>query len=135
MYNFNVCCLLQAQEAHGGSQTQLEVLRDLTSLLSEPSMQWGRLVVVSGGDHVVSFLRSAAGFDTFLVAVNVGDADEVVNLRRGSDDVPAEGMIRASTKNFLGEGRADAFEVGTSVALGSVKLHAGEGVVVAWPPQ
>ena len=124
--------LIQAQQAHGGSHTQLEVVQDVSALLSEQAMLFGKLQVLPGSENVVCFIRHAPGFDTFLVAINVGANDDVINLR-GADDVPEEGVIRATTKNF-GEGRADEFAIGTMVPLGSVKLHSGEGIVVAWPP-
>ena len=97
-------------------------------------MLFGKLEPLSGSDHIVSFMRRAPGFDAFLVAVNVGNADDVINLRQNGD-VAEMGMVVASTKNFEGEGRANDFRVGTEVPLESVKLHVGEGIVVSWPPQ
>ena len=132
-FNASCWCDLQSQEAHGSGETTLTVFRQLAALRSEPSMQWGDFRDLTNDDaHLLVYERSAEGFDTFLVAINLGGSGRSVNLRKKGENIPAYGFIVATTSNFASHGRADAFQLGTHVPLENVYLDADEGIVVGW---
>lgn len=95
-------------------------------------MQWGEFTDLTRHDDMLVYTRSAEGFDTFLVAINVGESgNRAVDLQLTSS-VPAYGFIVASTDNFQPHSRAKAFELGTQIPLDNVNLARGEGIVVGW---
>lgn len=81
-------------------------------------------------------MRQADGFDGYLVAVNLGPKPSTVDFKAeaGSLPLPATGEVVATTGNFEGPGRSDAFKLGTTVEMNSVYLEAGEGIILSWLP-
>lgn len=123
---------VKTQQAHGSGLTNMAVFTELSALRSEPSMQWGAYKDLTQGDTVMVYRREAEGFDTFLVALNLGVENVAADLKL-HEKVPRDAYIVASTRNFAGEGREGAYEPGTHVPLDNIKLHPGEGIVVGWP--
>jgi len=126
---------VKAQLAHGIETSHIEVVMNIAKLKSEPSIQWGEFVKIDlQSDSVFAFVRQAIGFDGYLVVVNYGPDDDVVDLSSNAPThVPGQGTIVATTLNFDSHVRAEDFKVGTSVQLDNIHLRKGEGVVFNWP--
>ena len=84
-------------------------------------------------------MRQAEGFDGYLVAVNLGPNPSTVNfntdaLADGRLPLPSTGEVVATTGNFAGAGRSEAFKLGTTVEMSRVYLKPGEGIILSWSP-
>jgi len=115
------------------------VFASVSKLRQEPSFQWGKFHPAKTG-NVYFYVRQAEGFDGYLVAMNFGPKPSTVSFDEESADggrlpLPASGRVVATTGNFEGAGRSDAFKLDTTVEMSSVYLEPGEGVILSWPPQ
>lgn len=84
-------------------------------------------------EDIYSFVRAADGFEGFLVAMNFGKEQTVVNFRKDhSDIIPATGSVVEHTANF-NPIAAEDFQIGREMELDRILLQPGEGVVFKWP--
>lgn len=121
--------------AHGSGITSLEVYQEVSVLREEPSFSWGSYKEAVADDEIFSFVRSANGFDGYLVAINFGKYATVADFRDAHKNIiPEKGTIVANTANFDTPSRARDFKKGQEVPLHSILLKPGEGVVFKWAP-
>ena len=125
--------------AHGSGVSAISVFSNVAKLRQEPSFQWGEFHPARSG-NVYFYARQAEGFDGYLVAVNLGPSPSTVNFNGdaavgGTLPLPSSGKVVATTGNFAGAGRSDAFKHGTTVEMTSVYLKPGEGIILSWPPE
>jgi len=130
---------LQAQLAHGSGVSAISVFSSIAKLRQEPSFQWGDFHPARSG-NVLFYIRQAEGFDGYLVAVNLGPSPSTVSFNAdatvgGRLPLPGSGKVVATTGNFAGAGRSEAFKQGTTVEMSSVYVEPGEGIVLSWPPE
>ena len=105
--------------------------REASALREEPSFSWGSYKQAVANDNIFSFVRSADGFEGYLVAINFGKNVAVTDFHAAhKTTIPAKGIIVAHTANF---GHAD-FKKDLEVALDNILLNPGEGVVFKWAP-
>ena len=126
---------MQIQMAHGAGVTNVDVFRSVVELRRQPSFQWGDFYP-GADDDVFYFVRQApGGHPGFLVAINLGPASAAVDFIGGQTTaglVPAIATVAATTGNFEPAGREQDYAIDAEVALSSVYLQAGEGVVFRW---
>jgi len=120
--------------AHGSGVSPISVFASVSKLRQEPSFQWGEFYPSVSG-NVYFYVRQAEGFDGYLVAINLGPNPSTVNFNSGGLPLPGSGKVVATTGNFAGAGRSDAFKLDTTVEMNSVYLEPGEGIVLSWPPE
>lgn len=125
--------------AHGSGVSAISVFASVSELRQEPSFQWGKFYPAISG-NVYFYVRQAEGFDGYLVAINLGPNPSTVNFNAeapvgGTLPMPGSGKVVATTGNFAGAGRSDAFKHGTTVEMSSVYLEPGEGIILSWPPE
>jgi len=85
-------------------------------------------------------VRQAEGFGGYLVSVNLGPKPSTVSFDAqapvgGTLPLPSSGKVVATTGNFVGAGRSDAFKLGTTVEMSGVYLEPGEGIILSWLPE
>ena len=115
--------------AHGGGITTLEVYQEASALREEPSFSWGSYKEAVANDNMYSFVRSADGFDGYLVAINFGKAETTTDFHSAHKKIiPQKGVVVANSANF---DNAD-FKKGTEVTLDNILLKPGEAVVFKW---
>jgi len=124
--------------AHGSGISAISVFAGVSKLRQEPSFQWGEFHPAISG-NVYFYVRQAEGFDGYLVAINLGSSPSTVNFDAdapvgGRLPLPSSGKVVATTGNFAGAGRSDAFKLDTTVEMSSVYLEPGEGIILSWPP-
>lgn len=125
--------------AHGSGVSALSVFASVSELRQNPSFQWGEFHHAVSG-NVYFYVRQAEGFDGYLVAINLGPKPSTVNFNAeapvgGKLPVPADGKVVATTGNFAGAGRSEAFKLDTIVKMSSVYVEPGEGIILSWPPE
>lgn len=123
--------------AHGSGVSAISVFAGLSKLRQEPSFQWGKFSHAQSG-NIYFYVRQAEGFEGYLVAVNLGPKPSTVSFEDpvgGTLPLPGSGKVVATTGNFAGAGRSDAFKLGTTVEMSSVYLKPGEGIVLSWSPE
>lgn len=130
---------VEAQLAHGSGVSAISVFADVSKLRQEPSFQWGKFSHAQSG-NIYFFVRQAEGFEGYLVAINLGLKPSTVSFKAeapvgGTLPLPGSGKVAATTGNFAGAGRSDAFELGTIVEMSSVYLEPGEGIILSWSPE
>jgi len=124
--------------AHGSGVNAISVFAGVSKLRQEPSFQWGEFSHAVSG-NIYFYVRQAEGFDGYLVAINVGLRPSTVSFKEaqvgGTLPLPSSGRVVATTGNFMGAGRSDAFELGTTVDMSGVYLEPGEGIILSWSPE
>jgi hypothetical protein len=110
----------------------------VASLRRQPSFQWGDFYP-GADDDIFYFVRQAAGFPGFLVAVNLGPLSAAVDFVGGKSTaglVPDVATVAATTANFAtaatANGREDEYQINATVTMTNVYLRPGEGVVFRW---
>lgn len=130
---------VEAQLAHGSGVSALSVFAGVSKLREEPSFQWGEFYAAKSG-NIYYYVRQAERFDGYLVAINLGPNPSTVDFTAdapvgGRLPLPSSGEVVATTGNFAGAGRSDAFKLGTAVEMSGVYLEPGEGIILSWPPE
>jgi len=125
--------------AHGSGVSAISVFAGVSKLHQEPSFQWGKFSHAQSG-NVYFYVRQAEGFDGYLVAINLGPKPSTVSFNKeapvgGTLPLPSSGKVVATTGNFAGAGRSDAFKLDTTVEMSGVYLEPGEGIILSWVPE
>ena len=126
---------VQVELAHGAGVTTLEVYQQVSALRKEPSFSWGTYKEALTDNNIFSFVRSADGFDGYLVALNFGIEPAVADFHDAHKNIiPEKGTTVANTGNFDSHTRAEDFRKDQVVTLNNILLKPGEGVVFKWGP-
>lgn len=105
----------------------LKAFTDLNLLRSNFSFQWGKFVPSFTNKNIISFLRMAKGFPSFLVVVNLGPHKHTIHFSSFIEDVSLD---RAEVV-YHSLPEQPKFKVGVTVNLNTapVTLHQHEAIV------
>ncbi|XP_050405230.2 alpha-glucosidase isoform X1 [Patella vulgata] len=107
--------------------TPLKVYRALATLRQEPAFLYGSFDFRYTDDNVISYVRSASGYSSYLVVINVGTETGTIDFKTPYDY--HEGTVKVSTGNFDHED----YTLDSTIKLDKIILQPAEGLVILLP--
>ena len=124
---FNMKKQLKSRKSH------LRIYKDLAKLRQEPSFLTGMFKFALINKEIFSFIRHEKGYNGYLVAMNLGDRDLLVNFHY-SDMLPK----RAEVAYFFASSHEDneklesRFRPGTFISTKKVPLKAKSVIILSF---
>lgn len=113
--------------------SHLDVFKKLAKIRQEPSFQTGIFKFAMINKEIFSFIRHERGYNGFLVAMNFGNHDLVVNFHY-TDMLPknAEVVFIASSSEEDNEYMENRFRPGTVISTKKVPLKSKSIIVISF---
>ena len=114
----------QCDKSAAKNEKSALLFKDLVKLREEPSLLFGDVKTSStNNENLISFVREAKGFDSFLVAANTGDSELEQNLQE-KHGIPATAKVVYFYS--INEDRRDAFKKNDPIGTNKVALKKGD---------
>ena len=120
-------CANNVNEESQSSSGLISLYKNLAVLKKEPTFLWGDVkVATQGKEDIISFVRQANHFETYLVAANTGDQTVVVNLK--DKHSLADKAVVSLVYSFNNE--SFDFKVNDEIGTDSVQIKTGQLLVL-----
>jgi hypothetical protein len=111
-------------------KSTLRIFSDLTRIRQKPSFQWGEFNHAIVDENVFSFIRSAFGEPSFLVAMNLSNQNLTVNFQ-ATRLLPSKAKVVYYFDNNLSSSDK-LYEDGKDVLTKSLSLPLKSLLIVEW---
>ena len=118
---------VKLQKATGAGKTLTRLYKSMSELRNEPSFQWGRIEFIKKEENLIGFIREAEGFESYLIAANIGIETKNVDFKHFFDLKNEKGNV---SYFFSLENNNQEFSVDSEIFLDNILLKFGELLVV-----